>query len=348
MGDHVVARGSTGHAIDLAAIDRAHGRAYLLTDVATTDAQYRTTYSLPLWTLDLRTGRVLSQWSILSGAQAKVPDALGVDEATGDLVLAAHLLYQTTRAEVIQVDPATMETQTQALPAAASAIMVDGAARRVVASSTIGAYPATTTLTAFQTGSLQQRWTRAYTYSLTASAMDDRAHRVWAVAPGGRVTALDIATGREAAQMRLAYTRVGTFDQRGVALDSAHSAAYLVWQEGYGSACHIDRADVRSGERRTISTYDCTATGAKLLGYDPTHAALVIGGGDTLAAVNPRTGAAVSTTTNLLSLATNHTWDQAVVLTANGRTSVAVPNEVAHQDDETGATTAGAIVFVSL
>ncbi len=160
--------------------------------------------------------------------------------------------------------------------------------------------------------------------------------------------ALDEATGRDAVQMHLAYTRPASWTQQGFARDPARGVAYATWQEGDGGACHVDQADARSGARRTIATYDCSTAGTKLLGFDPTHTALVTAGSSTVSTVDARTGAVLSTSVAIPAFSTNHSWDQCVVLTNGGRVSVAVPNRVAHQDDVTGATTAAAIVFATV
>lgn len=355
---HLVGREHTDGVIGVAGIDDQRGLLYLA--VSTLPARLTgtgTSYHDYLWIVDLKSGRVLGRKLFYEGEQESLV-GLTTDPASGHVFIVAVRPGSGTY-QVMMIEPKTMATNIQNLDGIPSLVFDDAPHHRVVVSELVGNdASAVTDLAAFDSSTEKLIWTHqlqytelqflSSTYQATGVKYDPLRLQSWILAPGGLVTRLNIATGAVDRNFPLGYTRSDAWKQTGVfAIDMPRGRSYAGWMDG--SACYIDRTD-GAATRHNFITYTgaCGQANASLLTVDQYNGNVVAADTNALRIFSGRTAQLLKTYSLTDDKGQGSTWATYDTVHLFGHCRVVLIGDIRHQNDATGALTAGAAVFIPI
>jgi hypothetical protein len=355
---HLVGRERTDGVIGVAGIDDNRGLLYLA--VSTLPARLTgtgTSYHDFLWIIDLKSGRVLGRKLFYEGEQESLI-GLTTDPNTGHVFIVA-LRPGTGTYEVLMIEPKTMATNIQSLDGVPSLVFDDAKHHRVVVSELVGNdASAVTDLVAFDSATEKQVWLHqlqytelqflSSTYQATGVKYDPLRLQSWILAPGGLVTRLNIANGSVDRNFPLGYTRSDAWKQTGgFAIDTSRGRSYSGWMDA--SACYVDRTDGAAARHNFITyTGACGQANASLLTVDQYNGNVVVADTAALRIFSGRTAQLLKTYSLTDDKGQGSTWVTSDAVHLFGHCSVVLIGDIRHQNDATGALTAGAAVFLPI
>jgi hypothetical protein len=354
---HLVVREHTDGVIGVAGIDEQRGLLYLaVSTLPTRLTGAGTSYHDNLWIVDLKNGKVLGQKLFYEGEPESLI-GLTTDPASGHVFVVAVRPGSGTY-QVMMIEPKTMATNIQNLDGIPSLVFDDAPHHRVVVIEQVGNASAITDLVAFDSSTEKLIWTHqlqytelqflSTTYQATGVKYDPLRLQSWILAPGGLVTRLNIATGAVDRNFPLGYTRSDAWQQTGVfAIDMARGRSYAGWLDA--SACYIDRTDGATARHNFITyTGACGQANASLLTVDQYNGNVVVADTAALRIFSGRTAQLLKTYSLTDDSGQGSTWATYDTIQLFGHCSVVLIGDVRHQNDATGALTAGAAVFLPI
>ncbi len=348
----MLSRRNTNGTIDNTAIDEQRGVAYLtVATLPTRISGAGAAYHIDLWTVSLRTGKLLSDRLFYEG-EAETINAIAVDSPTGHIFVASTRPGSGTY-ELTMINTSDMSLHIQSLQGPPQNVFVDSAQHRVVVTLSVGIAATTSQFDGYDSRTEKHDWSHLFQYILSsysnfAQVYNPRTQQIWSVAPGGLVTVVDAATGHIARQIQMGYTRPDAWSQVGFALDTDRNVGYAQWAGA--PDCFVDQANERAAIRSTMidySGYPCGAASSTLIAVDEATGYLVTADSQALHVFN--SSAHLIRTVGLLdSKGQPSSWFTWATLQNGSHMTVIFSSDVAHQNEATGAVTTGAIVFVPI